>query len=234
MKKSRILSYLALLVILLASVGLDITTKNMAQKDLLVWSSPENLKEYRGASIPVFSLGKFSPTNKQENFYVGFSLTYVRNQGAAWGMLSDLEDRIRVPFFHLVTLIAVMIIFYYLWTTPFHHRLARFAFILILSGAIGNFADRIRLGYVIDFLDVHWVIPLPFHMKFDIGFFPTFLDFLNFKVDTNVWAYDFPKFNWADSMITTGVILLIFDMIILESLRRRKLSNIPEGLRLAA
>lgn len=223
MKKAKILSYLALLFLLVGSVGLDITTKNMAQEKLLKWSSPDNLREYRGDSVPIFSLGERNPIfGKQDTFFLGFNLTYVRNQGAAWGMLSDLEDSIRVPFFHLVTLIAVLIIFYYLWTTPFHHRLARFAFVLILSGAIGNFADRIRLGYVIDFLDFHWSIPLPFHLNFDVNFFPKILNFLNFSVNTSVWSYEFPKFNWADSMITIGVSGLIFDMLVLEYFRKKE------------
>lgn len=228
MNKVKILSFVALFFILVGSVGLDITTKNMAEKKLLQWSSPSNLREYQGESIPVFSLGQLSPIHGKESFFVGFSLTYVRNQGAAWGMLSDLHDTIRVPFFHLVTLIAVLIIFYYLWTTPFNHRLARFAFVLILSGAIGNFADRVRLGYVIDFLDVHWTIPLPFALNFNVNFFPKILDFLNFSVNTSVWSYDFPKFNWADSMITIGVACLIFDMLVLEPRRRKNPSNYSE------
>jgi signal peptidase II len=198
----------------------------MAEKKLLLWSNPENLREYRGDSIPITSIGEMNSIFQKEKFYLGFSLTYVRNQGAAWGMLSDLEDKIRIPFFNIVTILAVLIIFYYLWVTPFHHRLARLGFILILSGAIGNFSDRLRLGYVIDFLDVHWVIPLPVHLNFQIGFFPKFLDFLNISVNTSVWAYDFPKFNWADSMITVGVIFLIFDMIFLEALRRKNESTV--------
>lgn len=225
LKKEKILSYIALFFLLVGSVGLDITTKNMAEEKLLLWSSPDNLREYRGDSIPIFSLGQFNPIHKSESFFLGFSLTYVRNQGAAWGMLSNLQDNFRIPFFHLVTLIAVLIIFYYLWTTPFHHRLARFAFVLILSGAIGNFTDRIRLGYVIDFLDFHWTVPFPFSVKFNVDFFPKFLDFLNVSVNSSAWSYDFPKFNWADSMITIGVSCLIIDMLILETLRKRKEST---------
>ena len=185
----------------------------MAQKDLLLWSSPKSLKEYRGASIPIFVLGEKNHT--QDKFFLGFNLTYVRNQGAAWGMLSEWDDRIRVPFFHCVTLFAVIIILYYLWSTPFNHRLARFALVLILSGAIGNFADRLRFGYVVDFLDFRWVLPLPFRLNFKI-------DFLNLAFDTAAWTYEFPKFNWADSMITTGVGLLLFDMLILDPFRRRR------------
>lgn len=222
---------MVLLVILLTSVAIDISTKDIAEKKLLLWSSKDNLKEYRGDSIHVFSVGENNPIHDKEKFFLAFNFTYVRNQGAAWGMLSDMKDEYRVPFFHLITLIAVLVLLYYMLVTPFEHKLARFAFILILSGAIGNFADRIRLGYVIDFLDFQWVIPLPFVLNFKIDFFPSFLSFLNMTVNTSSWAYEFPKFNWADSMITTGVILLIFDMMVLESLRIKRKKNLEEQLK---
>jgi signal peptidase II len=67
---------------------------------------------------------------------------------------------------------------------------------LILSGAIGNFIDRIRYGFVIDWIDVRWNL---------LG-----------------WRYDFPNFNIADSAITVGVSLLLIDMLILESIRQKK------------
>ncbi len=221
---------MALFLVLVGSVGVDLTTKNMAEKSLLLWSSPTNLKMYRGASTPVISFGKQEALSNHDGFFLGFNFTYVRNQGAAWGMLSDLNDRIRVPFFHFVTLIAVLVIFYYLWTTPIQHRLARCAFVLILSGAIGNFSDRVRQGYVIDFLDVHWVIPLPFHLNFNFNLFPQNLDFLNFAIDSSVWAYDFPKFNWADSMITIGVSCLLFDIIFLEPRRRKNTEEVAQDI----
>ena len=41
------------------------------------------------------------------------------------------------------------------------------------------------------------------------------------NIDSIAWAYNFPNFNWADSAITVGVILLIYDMIVLEYLRKR-------------
>jgi signal peptidase II len=119
----------------------------------------------------------------------------VRNLGAAWGALSNLPDNIRVPFFYVVTIVAVFIIGLYIRSTPVEHRLAIFSLGLILSGAIGNFIDRLRLGYVIDWIDVRWNL---------VG-----------------WRYDFPNFNIADSAISVGVAFLLFDMAVLETLRRR-------------
>ena len=62
------------------------------------------------------------------------------------------------------------------------------ALTLILSGAIGNLIDRVSYGYVVDFLDFHHAT----------------LDFL-------FYAGHFPAFNVADSAITVGAIVLIWD-----------------------
>ena len=79
-----------------------------------------------------------------------FNLTYVRNTGAAWGMLSGLNN-------WLVLLSSVMLGFLILFRRSFltdavMHQVAAG---LMLAGIIGNLVDRIRLGYVVDFLDFH-------------------------------------------------------------------------------
>ena len=68
---------------------------------------------------------------------------------------------------------------------------------MILSGAIGNFIDRLRVGYVIDWIDVRWNIA--------------------------GWSYSFPNFNVADSCISVGVFMLLLDALLLEMLRRKKI-----------
>lgn len=220
LKRSRKLSLFFLLFVILGSVGIDQVTKVVAEEHLLDWSDQANLKRYHGRSIPIWSTGDRQQASAVRNPHVEFNLTYVRNQGAAWGALSDWEDHFRIPFFYGVTLLALVIILLYMRSTPYHHRLARFALALIMSGAIGNFLDRVRLGYVIDFLDVNWFIPLPFS-QLHIDSFPNALSFFNVHWDLSYWQYDFPKFNWADSCITVGVTLLLIDMMILEGLRQR-------------
>ncbi len=110
-------------------------------------------------------------------------LTYLRNTGAAFGFLAGSHSHLRIIFFILISVVAIGCIFYLLKNL----RSERTAFIaslsLILGGAIGNFIDRVRLGEVIDFIDLHWG-----HLH---------------------W----PAFNVADSAITIGVILLFFQMI---------------------
>ena len=83
-----------------------------------------------------------------------FHVTYVRNPGAAFGMLAD--SSIRVPFFLGISAIAAIAILWYLKRLDAYSRWQYLALGLIFSGAIGNMIDRARLGEVIDFLYVHW------------------------------------------------------------------------------
>ena len=87
---------------------------------------------WRGQSIEV--LGDF------------FRLTYVQNQGAAFGL--DLGGR--WSFVAVTIVVAAFILFYY-WRSE-RTLTARWALALILGGALGNLADRIRIGQVVDFL----------------------------------------------------------------------------------
>jgi signal peptidase II len=193
-QRTRLVSYLFLLVMILGSIGLDQATKFHSEETLMAWSHETDPNLYKGSRYPIASAGSVTP-GEETSAYFYFGFNYVRNLGAAWGALSNLPDKIRVPFFYVVTIVAVFIIGLYIRSTPVEHRLAIFALGLILSGAIGNFIDRLRLGYVIDWIDVRWNLA--------------------------GWRYDFPNFNIADSAITVGVGFLLFDMLILENLRRR-------------
>ncbi|WP_303721827.1 signal peptidase II [Malonomonas rubra] len=86
-----------------------------------------------------------------ENF---FHITYVRNPGAAFGILSN--SAVRIPFFISVSVLASIGILWYLRKVDAADLLQHFALGLIFSGAVGNLIDRARLGEVIDFLDAHW------------------------------------------------------------------------------
>ncbi len=86
-----------------------------------------------------------------ENF---FSITYVRNKGAAFGIFA--ESSFRIPFFLTVGVVAAAAILWYISRLDAEKKLAPFALALIFSGALGNLIDRVRLGEVIDFLDAHW------------------------------------------------------------------------------
>jgi len=116
-----------------------------------------------------------------ENF---FNITYLRNKGAAFGILAN--SAYRLPFFLLVSAVAVCVIFVVIKKLREDQRLAASSLSLIFSGALGNLIDRVRMGEVIDFLDAHW------------------------------YDHHWPAFNIADSAICVGVFLLAIDMFLEE------------------
>lgn len=108
-------------------------------------------------------------------------LTYVQNPGAAFGFLAGAPAVWRVPFFILVTAGASLLIYAAQRFLPPERRGIRLALGLIWGGALGNFTDRVWLGKVIDFIDV------------------------------GIRQYRWPVFNLADSCITVGLGILLFD-----------------------
>lgn len=116
-----------------------------------------------------------------------FYLTRVHNRGAAFGMLANLPEEIRLIFFVGVTLVALGIIASFYRKLAPGDRLAALSLGLILGGALGNLADRVRIGEVVDFL----------HFR--------------------LWAgYSWPDFNVADACIVVGVGLLILELMAIE------------------
>jgi signal peptidase II len=113
-----------------------------------------------------------------------FNITYLRNKGAAFGILAD--SSFRLPFFILVSTVAVGVILAVIRKLREDHKLAAWSLALIFSGALGNLIDRVRLGEVIDFLYFHW------------------------------YEHYWPAFNVADSAICVGVFLLAVDMFLEE------------------
>lgn len=105
-----------------------------------------------------------------------FALTYVRNQGAAFGLMHRAPSWFRDPFFIVIPVMALFVILFLLVRLRNEQKITAAALSLILGGAVGNLIDRLRYGYVIDFLDFHWKE-----------------------------AYHWPAFNVADSCIVVGV-----------------------------
>jgi len=118
-----------------------------------------------------------------------FNISYVRNKGAAFGILAT--SSYRLPFFILVSVVAVVVICFAIRKMRPDQTLAIASLSLIFSGALGNLIDRIRLGEVIDFLDAHW------------------------------FEHHWPAFNIADSAICVGVFLLAVDMFLEEKRKTR-------------
>jgi signal peptidase II len=111
-------------------------------------------------------------------------LRYAENPGAAFGLFRRLPAEARGPLFHLVSLGAVVLITLYYLRLPGspEERWALAGLPLVLGGALGNWVDRLARGFVIDFIEAHW------------------LD-----------RYTWPSFNMADTAIVVGVGFLVVD-----------------------
>jgi len=112
-----------------------------------------------------------------------FSLTYIRNTGAAFGMLAGSAAEFRLPFLVLFSVLAIGFIVMMVRRLPDREKGLITALAFILGGAIGNLIDRLAYGEVIDFLDFYWS------------------------------NYHWPAFNIADSFITVGVVITVFYLI---------------------
>ncbi|WP_455243769.1 signal peptidase II [Petrachloros mirabilis] len=108
-----------------------------------------------------------------------FSLTYIRNPGAAFGLLAGSSNAFRMVFFGITSLFALALLGTILVRLPEKDWVGQLSIAGILGGAIGNLIDRLRFGEVIDFLDVY------------------------------IESYHWPAFNVADSAISVGVVCLI-------------------------
>ena len=110
-----------------------------------------------------------------ENF---FSITYVRNTGAAWSILEG-----NMMFFYMITIVAIVCMVYF-YKSNECDWLSEWGIAMMLGGTLGNFLDRLRLQYVIDFLDF------------------------------NIFGYDFPVFNVADVCLCVGVGIVILSFML--------------------
>ena len=112
-----------------------------------------------------------------------FRITHVLNTGAAFSMFAESASPTTVRNGLVAfSVFAVIVIAVMLYRTGRTITLSSLAFALILGGAIGNLFDRVRLHYVVDFLEVH------------------------------IGSYHWPDFNLADSAIVIGACLLMLEI----------------------
>jgi len=113
-----------------------------------------------------------------------FSITYIRNRGGAFGILSGWDSSLRQGFFILASIIALFFLFLlYREATKEGLRSMRFSLVLVAGGAFGNLFDRVATGEVVDFLD--------------------------FYVGQHHW----PAFNVADIAISIGAVILAWSYL---------------------
>jgi len=106
--------------------------------------------------------------------------TLLHNTGAAFSILAGASGWQRWFFIGLAAIVSVVLVVW-LFRLPRGQRMLSLSLALILGGALGNLIDRVRFGYVVDFIHFHW------------------------------GSSYFPAFNIADSCITIGAALLIVD-----------------------
>jgi signal peptidase II len=111
-------------------------------------------------------------------------IVHVRNEGVAFGILNANDLPYKAAVTTALALLALSGIAWYARQVRQHERFARLGLAMILGGALGNLFDRVRLGYVVDFVDVYW-------------------DQWHF------WA-----FNVADAAITVGAVLVLAELLV--------------------
>ncbi len=109
------------------------------------------------------------------------NFAYAQNTGVAFSFLNDHGDAGRFGL-SIVAIIAGVLVLYYFWRVPHTHDRLLGALGLLLAGIAGNVTDRMRLGFVIDFIDVQ------------------------------LGAWHYPTFNVADTAICIGAGLLVLDL----------------------
>ncbi|MGM0217267.1 signal peptidase II [Enterococcus sp. AZ126] len=88
-----------------------------------------------------------------KEFIPGFlSFTYLRNTGAAWSLLEG-----KMWFFYIITVIVVAVVLYILVKNVNGSKWFAVGLSLVLAGAIGNFIDRLRLGFVVDMFQTEFI-----------------------------------------------------------------------------
>jgi len=113
---------------------------------------------------------------------VFIDLIYTENPGIAFGQLQE-GGAFGRWFFVVLAIAAAVAVFYYFIRTPRNDDRVLGACSLLLAGILGNLTDRVRLGYVIDFIVLH------------------------------AGSYHWPTFNVADASITLGAVLLAYDLV---------------------
>ena len=111
--------------------------------------------------------------------FPGFNLTLMHNPGAAFSFLADAGGWQRWFFVAIAAGISILLVVM-IRQTAVSARMQRAGLVLVLGGALGNLIDRLRLGYVIDFVELYY----------------------------QHWSW--PAFNVADSAITVGAGFLLW------------------------
>lgn len=189
----------ALVVCMVAIAALAVADLGSKQWALQRLSQPSPMAAEPVCAVDAY--GRIQPQRAQKSPIVlidGYlELRYAENCGAAFGFMRDMPTAVRKGVFYVAAAGAVMLLLW-MFITGRGGALFAVSVPLIISGAIGNFVDRVRLGYVVDFVR--------FHIH-------------------DTWAY--PTFNVADAWITIGVALILIEGFLDGRLERRARTENP-------
>jgi phosphatidylglycerol:prolipoprotein diacylglycerol transferase len=158
-------SYVFLAVVSFVSLVADLGTKRWAEKTLQIGEVPAPKTIIKGV----------------------FGFILAKNKGGAWGLLQGQSEKVRIPFFVTVSVLAILFIVSLYRRLHPQQTALKWGLPLVLGGALGNLVDRIRYGSVIDFIDV--------------------------QATWEGSAHHWPTFNVADIAICIGVGLMAVDML---------------------
>jgi len=183
---------------LIAIAGL--TAADLASKG---WALEHLSEPSDDASTPACErdeYGRVHPQRRQRSPLVlidGYlELRYAENCGAAFGFMRDMPSIVRKGVFYVAALGAVVLLMW-MFVVGRGGPLFAISVPLIIAGALGNLVDRVRFGYVVDFVRAH----------------------IN-----NEWAY--PTFNVADAWITIGVVLILVEGF-LDGRKEKRTKELP-------
>jgi signal peptidase II len=169
----------------------DLWTKNWAQAELsrqpVVEPHPTCERDERGYTQ--MQRSRYGATVLIEGY---LEFRYAENCGAAFGMLAEAPRWVRLGVFMSVGAFAIIALSF-MFISGTGGQLFAWSVPLIVSGALGNVIDRIRFGYVVDFIR--------FYVHDQSGF-------------TILRGFEYPTFNVADITITVGVALLLLDALL--------------------
>ncbi|MBL8181714.1 MAG: signal peptidase II [Blastocatellia bacterium] len=126
------------------------------------------------------------------------NFAYAENTGVAFSMFDDHGSTGRWGLSAVAIVAAVLVLFYF-WRTPRSDDRMLGSLALLLAGIVGNVTDRLRLGFVVDFIDVQF----------------------------GDWHY--PTFNVADMAICVGAVLLLIDVFLTKNAETRPVGSVPEA-----
>lgn len=158
-------------ILIIAMIAIDQITKVLVVKYIDL-----------GEVIKVISFGKMDI----------FSLTHVRNKGAAWSSFSSKTTMLTIVTFLLIVGLMLMLYVKPIQNKVLGRKINSFemvSFSLIISGGIGNIIDRIRLKEVVDFICADFI--------------------------------DFPIFNFADICVVIGCLIFIVDIVVMDVLESK-------------